>query len=174
MRGVFFTVVRVLSAWIDRGSQPSSGSLRGNHQYRSGHKPSPPDSPFLAARRAVVGIRSLWMCGIVMTVCAADVGYLDRGSLGADLPGWLSREPLGSKWRCYQCSRRTSPHHRRVNRTRRPSVYWWTLPIYAQSAVCRHPHCGWWIHSSDESVRFAMLAVGSALWSLLLPFAEEL
>lgn len=115
-----------------------------------------------------------WLCGIVMTACGAVVGYLDRDSLGIDFPGRIS---LGSivaasgvaigvrASRDLNIAETTGLEGRlytdRIYRYTRNPQYVGILSALGGFSLL------------TNSVRFVILAVGGAIWTLLLPFVEE-
>lgn len=108
------------------------------------------------------------------TASAVAVGYLDRGSLGTDLSGWrflgsilaASGVAIGARaGRELNIAESTGLEGRLYT----GGIYRYTRnPQYVGGLIALG---GFTLLTN--SVRFAILAVGSAIWTLLLPFAEE-
>jgi protein-S-isoprenylcysteine O-methyltransferase Ste14 len=115
-----------------------------------------------------------WLCGAVATASAAVVGYLDRGSLDIDVPGQVSLGSILAASGVAIGARAGQDLNIAESTGLEGRLY--TGGIYRYT---RNPqYVGILIASSGftlltNSVRFAMLALGSALWTLLLPSAEE-
>jgi protein-S-isoprenylcysteine O-methyltransferase Ste14 len=115
-----------------------------------------------------------WLCGIVTTASGVAVGFLDRGSFGIDRSG---RRSLGSILAASGVAIGVRAGQE-LNITESSGVEGrlYTDGLYRYT---RNPqYVGILIGIGGftllmNSVRFAILAVGSAIWILLLPFAEE-
>jgi hypothetical protein len=115
-----------------------------------------------------------WLCGAVATASGAVVGYLDRGSLGTDFPG---RGSLGSVLAASGVAiGALASRDLNIAETTGLEGRLYTDGIYQYT---RNPqYVGILIAMSGftlltNSVRFAMLAIETAVGTLLLPFAEE-
>lgn len=115
-----------------------------------------------------------WFCGAMTAASAVIVGYLDRESAGIDLSG---RTLLGGVLAAIgsaisvQAGRdlRVAETLGLEGRLYTGGIYRYTRnPQYVGNIIAIG---GWTLVTS--SVRFALLGLGSVVWHLLLPFAEE-
>jgi protein-S-isoprenylcysteine O-methyltransferase Ste14 len=115
-----------------------------------------------------------WFCGAVATASGAVVGYFDRGSLGTDLPGRVS---LGSILAVSGVAiGALASRELNIAESTGLEGRLYTDGIYQYT---RNPqYVGIFIALSGftlltNSIRFAILAIETAIGTFLLPFAEE-